>query len=180
MDLCRAPGLVPGRGGLGALPLAGSAGGAAPGRAPGPAAHPARSSHSVPRDLQPLLPPCKKAGKLLSTGIFASLTPGRQGRPTFLPPRQLFRSEPYLGLGPDSPARGRALEAPKGCSRCFEERPPRPEVSQGQTSSVLSLFQKETGRLGTDHSWDASHDQPSAGDRELLRAGFTFMIEIWA
>lgn len=92
MDLCRAPGLVPGRGGLGALPLAGSAGGAAPGRAPGPLlTHPVLLT---PRDLQPLLPPCKKAGKLLSIGIFTSLTPGRQGRPTFLPPRQLFRSEP--------------------------------------------------------------------------------------
>lgn len=34
-------------------------------------------------------------------------------------------------------------------------------------------------RLGTDHSWDPSHDQPSKGDRELLRAGFTFIIEIW-
>lgn len=56
---------------------------------------------------------------------------------------------------------------------------PGPRFHSGKP--VLSCpYSKKKKRLGTDHSWDPSHDQPSNGDRELLRAGFTFTIEIWS
>lgn len=96
MDLCGAPGFVPGLGGRGTLPLAGSAGGAAPDRAPGPAAHPA-PSHSVLHDLQPFLLPCyvKEPGNFSPLGFLLCLL-----QPAKEDPHSSLRAS-SLGLSPN-------------------------------------------------------------------------------